>query len=406
MSILFAHERPSFVGGVEQNIADSVGALRQNQVDCHLAYSPMMPSDPSFLRLFNSAHPCAELSGTNSIIPTQTLPEIARKTGSHTVYLHKLPNVPDSLFRSQLRTVQMVHDHDLCCPRRHKYFAHNSKVCEKPIGMHCYADLAFVVRDRKAPVGIRFESIAKKKQELLKRRCLDLSIVASDFMRQELIMNGFAEDQVLVLPLAVPAAPIRTAAPSAILPTILYVGQLIRGKGVDLLLRALSTLKLPYRAIIVGTGNAEPSLRNLSQKLNLDRHVEFVGWIANESLHHYYAQADVVAVPSRWPEPFGLVGLEAMRYSKPVVAFDVGGIPDWLQHEKNGLLAPAGDVGAFATSLERLIADRKLAATYGIAGSSYLSDRFAYHNYIRALQQALLPSSYSCTFSIPGETAA
>jgi len=194
------------------------------------------------------------------------------------------------------------------------------------------------------------------------------------------------------VPLAVPEAAVRNSVSPSQIPTILYVGQLIRGKGVDQLLQALVKIQTPYRAVIVGKGNAEDSLRKLSKQLGIEQCVEFVGWVANEHLPQYYSRAHVLAVPSRWPEPFGMVGLEAMRYGKPVVAFDVGGIPDWLQHQKTGLLAPAGDVSSFAACLEHLLADKALAASYGAAASAELELNFSFASYIHRLQQLLLPS--------------
>jgi glycosyltransferase involved in cell wall biosynthesis len=391
VSILFVHERASFTGGVEQNISDTVQALRARGIVCHLAYNPQIPTQQSFFDLFDSSHSCNELGTTASILSTPTLGAIAMKTEADCAYIHKLPTVPNSILSVQVRTVQMVHDHDLCCPRKHKYYAHNRKVCTNPLGFRCYLDGAFLARDYRSPFGFRYESIRAKRQEM-KRRCqLDLSLVASEFMRQELIINGFNSDRVAVLPLAVRRSVVPTTEIPSGAPTILYVGQLIRGKGVDLLLRALAMLRVPFRALIIGKGNAEAELHALSRELGLDHRLEFVGWVNNEDLHRYYALSDIVAVPSRWPEPFGMVGLEAMRHSKPVVAFEVGGIPDWLRHEKTGLLAPAADVQAYAAALRRLLTDKKLAARFGAAGATQIKMHFDFTTYIDRLQQALLP---------------
>jgi glycosyltransferase involved in cell wall biosynthesis len=172
----------------------------------------------------------------------------------------------------------------------------------------------------------------------------------------------------------------------------LYVGQLIRGKGVDLLLRSLTNLDIPFRVVIVGRGNAETDLRATARQLGLSDRVEFAGWVDNDDLHRHYMSCDLVAIPSRWPEPFGLVGLEAMRHCKPVVAFNVGGLSDWLQHEHTGFLVPPGDVQGYSIALRRLLSDRVLCSALGTNGATQFHRRFRFHNYIHSLEQLLLPS--------------
>jgi len=391
VNILFVHERAGFFGGVEQNIADSVRGLRERSIRCHLAYGGQFPAQPEFLNLFDSAHDCGELNPAKSILPRVTLAEIVARTNAECVYLHKMYRLPESLSKVQVRTVQMVHDHDLCCPRKHKYFAHNGQVCSKPAGLRCYLDGAFLVRDPGKRTGVRFESIGVKLHEMKRRQALDAFLAASEFMQQELEMNGFPAEKIHVLPLAIRELADPTAYNYARVPTVLFVGQLIRGKGVDLLLMALARIKTPFQAVIAGKGNAEEPLRKLSESLGLKERVEFRGWVANDELPKLYGQAQVVAVPSRWPEPFGLVGLEAMRNGRAVVAFNSGGIPDWLGHERTGLLVPQGDVAEFACALERLLQDSDLATQMGIAGLQDVARRFGYEGYITGLQRVLLP---------------
>jgi glycosyltransferase involved in cell wall biosynthesis len=217
---------------------------------------------------------------------------------------------------------------------------------------------------------------------------LDSLLVGSHAMRQELVKNGFPKENVHILAPVVRLTPIEPCVvPKE--PNILYVGQLIRGKGVDLLLHALNQLDCDFTATIIGTGNAKAKLETLSQQLKLDEKVRFLGWVSHDDLSKYYSRSKVVAVPSRWPEPFGMIGLEAMLHGRPVIAFEVGGIPDWLEHEKSGLLVPEQDTKAFAEALQKLLSNTSLAAEFGENGRMIVKQCFGFEEYLDRLEAHL-----------------
>ena len=97
----------------------------------------------------------------------------------------------------------------------------------------------------------------------------------------------------------------------------------------------------------------------------------------------------LVAVPSIWDEPFGLVGLEAMAHSLPVVAFDVGGISEWLTGGETGLLVPRRDTHAFARALDALLRDSERAREMGAAGARLLREHFSQAAHLNRLEDAL-----------------
>ncbi|MBN2828845.1 MAG: glycosyltransferase family 4 protein, partial [Candidatus Cloacimonetes bacterium] len=210
------------------------------------------------------------------------------------------------------------------------------------------------------------------------KRC-DISLVMSDYMQHNLYKNGWNQERVRKL------YPIynvgeRLPKPSNNVPVLLYVGQLIKGKGVDYLLQAVSKIFHPLRLIIVGAGNEETNIRNMIKNLKLEDRVELIGWTTD--VEKYYRQADVVVVPSRWQEPFGLVGLEAFAYQTPVVAFNVGGISEWLSDQKTGLLAKPRDVKDLAVKIESLIGNTSLAIDLGKEGYTFVRDNFSEKKYL------------------------
>jgi glycosyltransferase involved in cell wall biosynthesis len=117
-------------------------------------------------------------------------------------------------------------------------------------------------------------------------------------------------------------------------------------KGGAQLLRALA--RLPRRLgrgvhlILAGEGPEKARWEGLARRLchaTEGMTVEFVGWVDQRQLTQLLMETDLLVVPSLWPEPFGLVGLEAAWYGVPAAAYAVGGIPDWLRDGVNGHLA-------------------------------------------------------------------
>jgi len=115
--------------------------------------------------------------------------------------------------------------------------------------------------------------------------------------------------------------------------------------------------------------------------------VHFTGYVPQEEISSYYADASVAAVSSVWPEPFGAVGLEAMRHGVPVVAFDAGGIREWLFEGVNGFLVPWMDRNRFAARIEQLLQDKALARALGERGRQIALEKFGFDQYISGLEQ-------------------
>jgi glycogen synthase len=133
---------------------------------------------------------------------------------------------------------------------------------------------------------------------------------------------------------------------------IIFVGRLVPDKGVDLLLEAIRTLDregLRPNLTVVGTGPEERPLRELSLGLGLDSRVSFVGQKSSEEVAQLMRDHRVLAVPSRWREPFGMVALEGIASGCIVVGSREGGLADAIG--PGGLTFPNGDVDALATAL-------------------------------------------------------
>ena len=117
--------------------------------------------------------------------------------------------------------------------------------------------------------------------------------------------------------------------------------------------------------MILGDGNHRAECEKLSARLGLQNKVRFAGFVPQHELAGYYREATLAVMSSLWPEPFGATGLEAMRCGLPVVAFDAGGIREWLIDGVNGYLVPWMDRDIFALRVDGLLRDKRLASRIG-----------------------------------------
>ncbi|HEY8210653.1 MAG TPA: glycosyltransferase [Myxococcaceae bacterium] len=168
---------------------------------------------------------------------------------------------------------------------------------------------------------------------------------------------------------------------------VLLAGRLTLEKGVRPLVRAVDeaarSLGRPLVLRVAGSGPEEAWLRARGG-------VECLGWLSPEALRVEMEQADVLAMPSLWPEPFGLSGIEAGAVGLPAVAYAVGGIPDWLEAGLGGELAEGepGSVPALAGALVKVLRDpeRWQALRVGAWKSAH---RFSGEAHARALEEVL-----------------
>jgi glycosyltransferase involved in cell wall biosynthesis len=375
MRILHVHDRAAFQGGVEQILFDTArGLSARGWPQALLTVDELV--DPVFTAAF-------DLVGQNLRNITDFQPDA--------VLLHKVSDHRRvrALARS-FPTAHMVHDHDLVCPRRHKYFPLNHAACNQPAGVACYSNLCFVQRaDKGAAIPIRLRGTGQVRRRLSAGAEVRKFLVGSAYMKRELEMNGVPANRITVVH-PIPAALSEPCAQKlGAAPDLLFVGQVIRGKGVDLMLRALSQLKGEWTATVVGSGNHLEACRALAQELGISEQVRFAGWVEHGQLERYYARARAVVVPSRWPEPFGMVGVEAMARGRAVIAFDTGGISDWLADGHTGLLVPPADVAAMVKAMQRLLTDQPLAEQLGRRGADRVKRDFSHQAYLLGMKQQL-----------------
>ena len=226
------------------------------------------------------------------------------------------------------------------------------------------------------------------------KRSFRLSAV-SHFLKGEVVKHGILEDKVRVIhnwidPDAFSSSPSSSTPPEnherAGKFQILCARRLVKKNGVDLLLGSLeqlqqSAMKGDYHLSILSGGPEKEKLQGMVAGKPYASEVEFLGPVSFQSYRSLLLQADVCAVPSRW-EGFGMVILEAFAAETPVVATRVGGIPEIIRNEENGMLTRV-ETSSIAEAIIKLHQDSDLKRRITENAAQQVRDHFHYRRGIR-----------------------
>ena len=378
LRIAWVNELASPVGGAERYIAATAERLRERGVDSVLLYEMQAEVSPQMARAFEGTFPIVDLA--HQVAALQ--PDV--------IYVHQLSDrrVLPALLASGRPVLRFFHDHKLFCLREGKYTTLRWQTCTRTVGVACYPCLGFVRRSDDWP-GLRLASVSQLRSDQRANQRLQGFVVGSEYMADHLAAHGFDRSRTHVLPLWVsapaPAADDRPREPDL----LLFVGQLIRGKGLDVLLAALTRTTRPARLAVVGAGRLEQECRALASSPGLQGRVAFLGRLGHDELASWYRRAACVVLPTRAPETFGLVGVEAQSHGTPVIASRVGGIPEWLEDGGSGLLVPPSEPAALAAAIDRVLGDHAIARRMGERGREIHQARYRPEHHVGPLLELL-----------------
>lgn len=168
------------------------------------------------------------------------------------------------------------------------------------------------------------------------------------------------------------------------------VGKLHKGKGVFDLLAAFALLSgkhVRLKLLFVGDGPERSALEQEASRLSLSERVIFAG--PSKDVARMYAAMDIFVLPSTCSEAFGMVLVEAMAMARPVIATEVGGIPEIVQDNVSGILVPPQDPGSISRAIDRYIEDPALRSRLAEEGRLLVSRRFTEQTMARAFEKAL-----------------
>lgn len=170
-------------------------------------------------------------------------------------------------------------------------------------------------------------------------------------------------------------------------PCIVGIGRLIQRKGFDILIDAFALVRNQYpraRLILVGDGTERLSFERRVSDLGLQDSVKFIGQVHPQQVPEYIRQATVVVIPSRFPDPFPTVALEAGLLARPVVAAKMGGLIEMIVDGETGLLVAAESPQGISDAISHLLTHPQEAMEMGQAAQMRMETVFSWDRYINS----------------------
>lgn len=267
---------------------------------------------------------------------------------------------------SSAPSIITVQDHRYFCPGRGKIKLNGEPCFRKfgPMCAECFEDDAYFTRI--------LELVEARMAAL---ECYKNIIVLSKYMKKELVAAGLNSTGIKVISPFVHGLD-RESGPASQGVNILFAGRIVWAKGVLDVLEAFARVRSRTGLIIAGSGTIEDQLNEKIQNLQLSDKTTIVGWAGRDEMSNLYRNARLVALPSRWQEPFGITGLEALAMGRPAAAYDVGGVGEWLGDDEAGKLIAPGDVAALGDFMEEMIENPEAATRLGEKGRALVDEKF------------------------------
>lgn len=283
----------------------------------------------------------------------------------HNVYPNYSPSILAACRAKGVPVIFHVHCHILTCPNW--FHLRDGKICNRCFGGHEQWCLLTNCRGSLSEsAAYTFRSIVARKFGLFQRN-VTLFVAVSHFVRDRLVAAGYPAGQIEVVQNSVS----RKDSPAPNAGTdgeyIGYAGRLSPEKGVDTLVEAARKCNLPIK--IAGDGPLMEKLRTSAPP-----NVEFLGRLEYEKLQDFYHRSRFIVAPSRSYEGFPLAAAEAMMHGKPVIASNIGALPELIENGVRGLLVETGDELALAQSMRLLWEDERLCARLGAAAKVWAEE--------------------------------
>jgi glycosyltransferase involved in cell wall biosynthesis len=388
MRILFANESRRGGGGVESYLAAVVPVLRDRGHDVALLYANTESQEGPTTIAAGESWSVADCGLDRARAAVRAWrPDVCVS--------HNMGRLDvDEWLAGEWPTFKFMHGYFGTCVSGHKAFDFpHVSACTRRCDAGCLVNYLPRHCGRLRPDAMLTQYAWAMRQQRLFGRYAAI-VVASEHMRREYLRYGLPPDRVHATPLFAASSVPATAADEAGF-DVLFLGRLTALKGVDVLLNAVAhasrMLCRRITVVVAGDGPDRPKLERISRRFGYSGElaITFMGWVGAAARDALIPRARLVAVPSIWPEPFGLVGVEAAQHGVPAVAFGVGGISEWLADGVNGVLVDVdGGTEAFGAAIARVLGDGSFRDRLS-AGARDTAKRFTADAHAAALESIL-----------------
>jgi glycosyltransferase involved in cell wall biosynthesis len=330
-----------------------------------------------------------------------TQPDLAHVHG----FIHEMStSILPALKAAGVPVVQTLHDYKIVCPNT--TFVSDESICESCLGHRYYN----IVTKRCKRGSLMASVLAGAEMYFhewlgLYEPNVDLFISPSQFLADKVREHG-VRTPVVTIP--------NFINPDAFRPNydkddyFIYVGRLVRVKGVFTLFEAMRQLPPTTTLYLAGSGEVEAELKALAETHNLPN-IHFLGHLNTADLTALMQKAAFTVVPSEWYENYSMTVIESLASGTPVVGAAIGGIPEQVRDGWNGRLFPSGDAAALAAQIQSMLADPAEAMAMGRRGRELIDtvNSPAYHYELTlAAYEAVLAGDPQLALRAPTPAAA
>lgn len=269
----------------------------------------------------------------------------------HNVFPLISPSVYAALHESNVPIVQTIHNYRFMCPNG-QFFVHGH-ICEDCLSSNFYS--AFkkkCFRNSRMLSAVYAISISRMWRTGVIQKYITKYIALNNFVAEKLLASGIPDRKIEICGNFIEPL---TGSFSNRKGYILFLGRLSAEKGVKTLLTALSKLD-NVRLKIAGSGPEENNLKEYAER-RCYNNVDFLGHVSGGNKYKLIAEAQCMIVPSEWYENFPVSVMESLSLGTPVIASNIGGLPDMIEHNVTGLLFTPGSANDLAKSIDSLISD-------------------------------------------------
>lgn len=295
------------------------------------------------------------------------------------IHAYLTPAIIGPLRRAGVPMVWTLHDYKLICPNDNFYS--NGRICEECKGGHYWR----CARNRCKKNSFAASTVVALEAAVHRLLGVDKPvgrfIAPSHFVKGKFTECGYAPDRIAVLPHFLETVPPPATAGSY----GLYAGTLMPFKGVGTLLQALAKAP-PHPFHILGGGAMLEEYRRQARELGLAQ-VVFRGFLNGAELSAALAGAAYAVVPSEWWETFSYAAQEPLARGLPVIAANLGALPELVVDGQTGLLFPAGNAAALAEQIGRLWGDAGLRRRLGAQARDFICAKCDAERYYRELME-------------------